>query len=60
MDLGIAGKTALVCASTSGLGKATAQALAAESVRVIVTSRNEQAAVQIAAELPSAVGIGIA
>ena len=59
MDLGIAGKTALVCASTSGLGKATAQALAAESVRVIVTSRNEQAAVQIAAELPSAVGIGI-
>ena len=29
MDLGIAGKTALVCASTSGLGAATGEALAA-------------------------------
>ncbi len=59
MDLGISGKTALVCASTSGLGKATAQALAAENVRVVVTSRSADAAQQIAAKLPGAVGLGI-
>ena len=52
-------KTALVCASISGLGKATAQALAAENVRVVVTSRRAAAAQQIAAELPGAVGLGI-
>ncbi len=35
MDLGIAGKAALVCASTSGLGAATGEALAAEGCRVV-------------------------
>jgi 3-oxoacyl-[acyl-carrier protein] reductase len=58
MDLGLAGRTALVCASTSGLGLATAQALAAEGVRVVVTSRDAARADDIAAALPGAVGIG--
>lgn len=58
MDLGLAGRTALVCASTSGLGLATAQALAAEGVRVVVTSRDGARAEEIAADLPGAVGIG--
>lgn len=59
MDLGLTGKTALVCASTSGLGLATAQALAAEGVRVVVTSRSAQKAEELAAQLPDAVGLGI-
>jgi 3-oxoacyl-[acyl-carrier protein] reductase len=40
MDLGIAGKRALVCASSSGLGKACALSLAAEGVEVWINGRN--------------------
>ncbi len=40
MDLGLAGKTALVCAASKGLGKGCAIALAAEGVRVTITARN--------------------
>lgn len=40
MDLGISGKTALVCASTAGLGLACASALLAEGVHVVVNGRN--------------------
>src|SRR5690606_29051397 len=36
MDLGLRGRTALVCASTAGLGRATAEALAAEGARVVI------------------------
>mgnify|MGYP006173821657 CR=1 FL=1 len=36
MDLGIAGKRALITGSTSGIGAATAQMMAAEDVRVII------------------------
>ncbi|GAA1982354.1 SDR family oxidoreductase [Catenulispora subtropica] len=58
MDLGISGKTALVCASTSGLGRAVATALAHEGADVIVSGRRSELARDIAARLPSAVGIG--
>ncbi|SII60331.1 short-chain dehydrogenase [Mycobacteroides abscessus subsp. abscessus] len=57
MDLGLNGKVALVCASTSGLGAATAAALAADGVRVVVTGRSEERARQVAAELPGAEAI---
>ena len=43
MDLGIAGKVALVTASSKGLGRATAEALAAEGVRVVISARGEEA-----------------
>jgi 3-oxoacyl-[acyl-carrier protein] reductase len=59
MDLGIAGRTAVVCASTSGLGEAIARALAAEGVHVVVSGRRGERARQIAAELPSAVGVEV-
>src|SRR4051794_3021241 len=41
MDLGIVGKTALVTASSKGLGKAAAMALAAEGANVVITARGK-------------------
>ena len=51
MDLGIAGKWALVCAASKGLGKGCAQALVAEGVNVVITARGEEALQATAAEL---------
>lgn len=39
MDLGIAGRVALVTASSSGLGRAAAMSLAAEGCKVVVSAR---------------------
>lgn len=39
MDLGIAGKVALVTASSKGLGRAAAEALAAEGAKVVICAR---------------------
>jgi 3-oxoacyl-[acyl-carrier protein] reductase len=60
MDLGISGKTALVAASTGGLGLAIARALAAEGVRVAVTGRRSERAKEIAAELDAISGAVLA
>ncbi|SDR15640.1 SDR family oxidoreductase [Thermostaphylospora chromogena] len=57
MDLGLKGRTALVCASTGGLGEATARALALEGARVVVSGRRGERARAIAAELPDAIGV---
>lgn len=43
MDLGISGKTALVTASSKGLGFSTALALASEGVNLTICSRGEDA-----------------
>ena len=43
MDLGIEGRVALVVAGSRGLGRATAEALAGEGVRVLLSSRGEAA-----------------
>lgn len=51
MDLGIAGKRALVLGASRGLGRATAAALAAEGAEVIVASRNREKLAQVAAAL---------
>lgn len=58
MDLGLTGRTALVLASTGGLGAATARALGAEGANVVITGRNVERAEEVAAELPSAIGVG--
>lgn len=58
MDLGIAGRTALVCASTSGLGLAVARALAVEGARTVLCGRRGDVARREAAALPTAHGIG--
>jgi 3-oxoacyl-[acyl-carrier protein] reductase len=44
-------RTALVTGSTSGIGKATAIALAARGARVLVVGRNEQRAQDVVAEI---------
>jgi len=51
MDLGIAGKWALVCAASKGLGKGCAEALVREGVNVVITARGAEALEATAAEL---------
>jgi 3-oxoacyl-[acyl-carrier protein] reductase len=57
MDLGISGKRAIVAASTSGLGLATATALAEAGCQVAVNGRQQDRADELAATLPNAVGV---
>ena len=54
----VAGRVALVCGSTGGLGEATARALAAQGARVVVTGRRRERAEEVAAGLPEAVAVG--
>jgi len=42
MDLGISGRRAIVCASSRGLGRACAQALAAAGCEVVINGRDEE------------------
>jgi len=51
MDFGIAGKWALVCAASKGLGKGCAKALAQEGVNLVITARGDEALQATAAEL---------
>ena len=53
MDLGIAGKRALVCASSKGLGKGCALALAAEGVDMVLVARGAEALQRTADEIAS-------
>jgi len=54
MDLGIAGKVALVTASSKGLGRASALALAAEGANVVITARGEEALLKARDEIAAA------
>ena len=56
MDMGLQGKTALVCAASKGLGRACAMALAREGVAVTITARGAEALENTAAEIRSATG----
>ena len=51
MDLGIRGKTALVCAASKGLGKGCAVALAREGVNLVITARGAEALEATATEI---------
>ena len=55
MDLGIAGKWALVCGASKGLGFGCAQALVREGVNVVINARNAEA-LQVAASQLIAAG----
>src|SRR3979409_2561100 len=53
MELGIGGKTALVCAASKGLGKGCATSLAREGVNLVITARGKDALEATAAEIRS-------
>ena len=53
MELGIAGKSAIVCASSAGLGLGCARALAKEGVNVVINGRNPDALERSAEEIRS-------
>jgi 3-oxoacyl-[acyl-carrier protein] reductase len=54
VDLGIEGRVALVTASSRGLGRASAEALAAEGVRLVVSARGAESLHQAEKELTAA------
>ena len=54
MDLGIKGRRAIVCASSKGLGRACAIALANEGVHVTLTARGAEALAKTAADIRNA------
>lgn len=51
MDLELEGDSALVLASSSGLGKASAEALASEGAQVMINGRNEEKLKEVVKEL---------
>ena len=59
MDMGIRGKTALVCAANKGLGRACAMALAAEGVNVVITARGKEALEATAEDIRKATGVKV-
>jgi 3-oxoacyl-[acyl-carrier protein] reductase len=59
MDLGIRGKTALVCAASKGLGKGCAMALAQDGANLVITARGKDALEATAAEIRKASGVKV-
>ena len=63
MDLGIRGRTALVCAASKGLGKGCALSLAREGVNLVITARGKEALEATAEEirriLPTGTGVKV-
>ena len=59
MNLGIAGRKAIVCASSRGLGKACARALAEAGCEVVINGRDAKKLESAAAELSSVAGVKV-
>ncbi len=59
MDLGLTGKTAIICAASKGLGRACAMALAAEGVSLVITGRQAETLEATAAEIRAATGASV-
>ena len=59
MDLGISGKRALVCASSKGLGRGCAEALAGEGVNLVLNARGSEALEATAAEIRTKYGVTV-
>jgi 3-oxoacyl-[acyl-carrier protein] reductase len=60
MDLGIAGRKALVCAASKGLGRACAEALAAAGVDVTIVARTAADVERAATEIGASAGRAVA
>ncbi len=59
MDLGIKGRTAIVCAASKGLGKGAALALAQEGVNLFITARTKAEIEAAAEEIARATGVRV-
>jgi len=59
MDLGIKGKSAIVCAASKGLGRACARSLAREGVNVTICARGEDALRETADEIRTTFGVQV-
>ncbi len=59
MDLGITGKTAIICAGSRGLGRGCAEALAAEGVALTINGRDAATLAATAAEIRSSYGVEV-
>ncbi len=59
MDLGLAGKRALVCAASKGLGRACAISLAREGVAITITARTAETLEATAAEIRAMTGASV-
>lgn len=59
MDLGIAGRRAIVCAASQGLGRACAESLAREGVHLTLNARREAPLAQAAQEIRAAHGVEV-
>jgi 3-oxoacyl-[acyl-carrier protein] reductase len=59
MKLEISGKTAIVCASSRGLGKGCAMALAKEGVNLVINGINPDTLERTAAEIRTATGVSV-
>jgi len=60
LDLGIAGRRAIVCASSRGLGRACAESLAREGVHVTLNGRQAESLASTAATIRSEHGVEVA
>jgi 3-oxoacyl-[acyl-carrier protein] reductase len=60
MDLGIAGRKAIVCASSRGLGRACAETLARAGCEVVINGRSRDVVEATVAELRQATGAKVA
>lgn len=59
MDLGLKGRKAIVCASSRGLGKGCATALAEAGVSLVLNGRDKSALEATAAEIGEATGVSV-
>jgi len=59
MDMGLRGKSALVCASSKGLGRGCAFSLAREGVNLVITARGKEALEKTAQEIRAATGVKV-
>jgi 3-oxoacyl-[acyl-carrier protein] reductase len=59
MELNIQGRNAIVCASSKGLGRGCARALAREGVNVVINGRNAREVEQTAREIRDETGVRV-
>ncbi len=59
MDLGIRGKTAIVCAASKGLGRGCAEALAEAGVDLVINARNKHELERAADDISAKYSVGV-